>query len=126
MSCSGSTYCFTNTGNNLINDTYISGGTHNSNLYYTGVTNNLFIYYSTTNNEWCLSTALNGSCLMSGDSPGPSQGCPDFSNFYFSEGLCPTPTPTPTPKVEKPVVAQVEEVVEEEANLDSQLDALLG
>ena len=38
----------------------------------------------------------------------------------------PTPTPTPTPKVEKPVVAQVEEVVEEEANLDSQLDALLG
>ena len=100
MSCSGSTYCFTNTGNNLINDTYISGGTHNSNLYYTGVTNNLFIYYSTTNNEWCLSTALNGSCLMSGDSPGPSQGCPDFSNFYFSEGLCPTPTPTPTSAVD--------------------------
>ena len=100
MSCSGSTYCFTNTGNNLINDTYISGGTHNSNLYYTGVTNNLFIYYSTTNNEWCLSTALDGSCLMSGDSPGPSQGCPDFSNFYFSEGLCPTPTPTPTSAVD--------------------------
>ena len=100
MSCSGSTYCFTNTGNNLINDTYISGGTHNSNLYYTGVTNNLFIYYSTTNDEWCLSTALDGSCLMSGDSPGPSQGCPDFSNFYFSEGLCPTPTPTPTSAVD--------------------------
>lgn len=100
MSCSGSTYCFTNTGNNLINDTYISGGTHNSNLYYTGVTNNLFIYYSTTNNEWCLSTALDGSCLMSGDSPGPSQGCPDFSDFYFSEGLCPTPTPTPTSAVD--------------------------
>jgi len=100
MSCSGSTYCFTNTGNNLINDTYISGGTHNSNLYYTGVTNNLFIYYSTTNDEWCLSTVLDGSCLMSGDSPGPSQGCPDFSNFYFSEGLCPTPTPTPTSAVD--------------------------
>ena len=100
MSCSGSTYCFTNTGNNLINDTYISGGTHNSNLYYTGVTNNLFIYYSTTNNEWCLSTALDGSCLMSGDSPGPYKGCPDFSNFYFSEGLCPTPTPTPTSAVD--------------------------
>lgn len=100
MSCSGSTYCFTNTGNNLINDTYISGGTHNSNLYYTGTTNNLFIYYSTTNDEWCLSTALDGSCLMSGDSPGPSQGCPDFSNFYFSEGLCPTPTPTPTSAVD--------------------------
>ena len=100
MSCSGSTYCFTNTGNNLINDTYISGGTHNSNLYYTGVTNNLFIYYSTTNDEWCLSTVLDGSCLMSGDSPGPSQGCPDFSDFYFSEGLCPTPTPTPTSAVD--------------------------
>ena len=49
-------------------------------------------------------------------------------NGYFAGASVPTPTPTPTPtpKVEKPVVAQVEEVVEEEANLDSQLDALLG
>ena len=45
-------------------------------------------------------------------------------NGYFAGAS--VPTPTPTPKVEAPVVAKVEEVVEEEANLDSQLDALLG
>ena len=51
-------------------------------------------------------------------------------NGYFANASVPTPTPTPTPTpvAKAPVapVAQVEEVVEEEANLDSQLDALLG
>lgn len=46
-------------------------------------------------------------------------------NGYFANASAPTPTPTPTPVAKAPV-AQVEEVVEEEANLDSQLDALLG
>lgn len=99
MSCTGSTYCLSNTGNNSINDNYLSGGTHNGNLYYTGVSNNLFIYYSSSNDEWCLSTALDGSCIMSGDSPG-APDCPDLSNFYFSTGTCPTPTPSPTSAVD--------------------------
>ncbi len=51
-------------------------------------------------------------------------------NGYFANASAPTPTPTPTPTpvAKAPVapVAQVEEVVEDEANLDSQLDALLG
>ena len=98
MSCTGSTYCLSNTGNSSINDNYYSAGTHNGNLYYTGDTNNLFIYYSSSNDEWCLSTALDGSCIMSGDSPG-APDCPDLSDFYFSSGMCPTPTPTPTPAV---------------------------
>ena len=99
MSCTGSTYCLSNTGNNSINDNYLSGGTHNGNLYYTGITNNLFIYYSSSNDEWCLSTALDGSCIMSGDSPG-APDCPDLSDFYFSTGTCPTPTPSPTSAVD--------------------------
>lgn len=99
MSCTGSTYCLSNTGNSSINDNYYSAGTHNGNLYYTGDTNNLFIYYSSSNDEWCLSTALDGSCIMSGDSPG-APDCPDLSDFYFSSGMCPTPTPTPTPAVD--------------------------
>ena len=99
MSCTGSTYCLSNTGNNSINDNYLSGGTHNGNLYYAGVSNNLFIYYSSSNDEWCLSTALDGSCIMSGDSPG-APDCPDLSNFYFSTGTCPTPTPSPTSAVD--------------------------
>lgn len=99
MSCTGSTYCLSNTGNSPINDNYYSAGTHNGNLYYTGDTNNLFIYYSSSNDEWCLSTALDGSCIMSGDSPG-APDCPDLSDFYFSSGMCPTPTPSPTPAVD--------------------------
>ena len=95
MSCTGSTYCLSNTGNNSINDNYLSGGSHNGNLYYTGVTNGLYIYYSSTNDEWCLSSALDGSCIMSGDSPG-APDCPDLSDFYFSTGTCPTTTTTTT------------------------------
>lgn len=51
-------------------------------------------------------------------------------NGYFANASVPTPTPTPTPtpvaKATPVAAVAVEEEVQEEANLDSQLDALLG
>jgi hypothetical protein len=94
MACN-STYCIRNTGNITYDDYYISGGTHNSNLYWVGQSNGLFIYYSTEDTQWCLSSNLDGFCLLSGKSPCASE-CPDLSYAYFSSGMCLTPTPSPT------------------------------
>lgn len=94
MPCS-STYCLSNTGYPTFDDLYFSAGTHNSQLYWTGQTNNLFIYYNTGSTQWCLSTVLDGTCLLSGQSP-CFNPCPDLDDVYFSSGACPTPTPTPT------------------------------
>ena len=94
MACLES-YCISNTGNITYDDNYISGGTHNSNLYWVGQSNGLFIYYSTENVQWCLSSALDGSCLLSGKSSCFSE-CPDLCERYYSSGMCLTPTPSPT------------------------------
>ena len=94
MPCS-STYCLSNTGYPTFDDVYFSAGTHNSELYWTGQTNGLFIYYNTGSTQWCLSTVLDGTCLLSGQSP-CFNPCPDLDDVYFSSGVCPTPTPTPT------------------------------
>ena len=94
MPCS-STYCLSNTGYPTFDDIYFSAGTHNSQLYWTGQTNGLFIYYNTGSTQWCLSTVLDGVCLLSGQSP-CFNPCPDLDSVYFFSGVCPTPTPTPT------------------------------
>jgi hypothetical protein len=94
MPCS-STYCLSNTGYPTFDDIYFSAGTHNSELYWTGQTNGLFIYYNTGSTQWCLSTALDGTCDLSGQSP-CFNPCPDLDDVYFSSGTCPTPTPSPT------------------------------
>lgn len=88
-------YCLTNTGNSDWDDQYTSGGTYNGFTYWSGNTNGLFIYRDTTNNQWCLSSSLGGSCILSGKSPCRSS-CPDLCHEYFMAGACPTPTPTPT------------------------------
>jgi hypothetical protein len=94
MPCS-STYCLSNTGYPTFNNLYFSAGTYNSQLYWSGETNGLFIYYNTGSTQWCLSTVLDGTCLLSGQSP-CFNPCPDLDDVYFSIGACPTPTPTPT------------------------------
>lgn len=86
-------YCVTDTGLGY-DDTFLSAGTHNSQTYWTGSTNGYVIFYS-TGNTWCLSTVLNGSCLLEGKSP-CSSICPDLCDNYVFSGNCPTPTPTPT------------------------------
>lgn len=85
-------YCINNT-NSIFDDTYYSGGTYNSQLYWSGVSNNFFIYYSIGFKQWCLSTSLGGTCLLSGKSPCFSE-CPDLCEDIFSVGICPTTTTT--------------------------------
>ncbi len=91
MPCS-SVYCISGTG--LYDDNYgIAPGLHNGYDYFTGST--YLIYYSIIENCWCLSTVLDGPCLLFGKSPCLSS-CPDLCDSFFNSGTCPTPTPTPT------------------------------
>ena len=95
MPCN-STYCISNTGVPLYNDSYEDTLTnYNGVQYYTGQTNGLFIYYSSGDTQWCLSDTLGGTCFLSGKSP-CSTTCPDLCDELFTTGSCPTPTPTPT------------------------------
>jgi len=98
MSCE-SVYCISGT-NSSYDGSYSTGNTlHNGYVYYTGdTTPTYFIFYSTggTESNWCLSTALDGPCLLFGKSPCVSD-CPDLCTEFFSSGTCPTPTPSTTP-----------------------------
>jgi hypothetical protein len=90
-------YCISNTGFSSYNDNYDDTFlNYNGQHYYTGETTGNFIYYISGNtSQWCLSTSLGGTCLLSGKSP-CNTSCPDLFNEYFTEGMCVTPTPTPT------------------------------
>ena len=92
--CPYESYCIS-TGGLIYDDTYISGGTWNGELFWTGSTNGFYIYFSSTDNRWCLSTSLDGDCYLFGPSP-CNTDCPDLCDNFFTGGSCPTPTPTPT------------------------------
>lgn len=72
-------YCVNDTG--LGYDDYFKyGGIHNSEPYWSGETNGYVIYY-TTGGTWCLSTILDGTCLLEGPNPCNSV-CPDLCDTY--------------------------------------------
>jgi hypothetical protein len=90
------TYCISST--NSYDGTYdIMSTTHNGYNYFTGNTSpTYYIYYNTGSTpSWCLSTVLDGPCLLFGKSP-CLDNCPDLCDSFFTTGLCPTPTPSPT------------------------------
>lgn len=92
--CTFTEFCFYTTLPSFsgYNGNYDVAGTHNSRLYYSGDgLTSAVIYY--TGNYWCLSTALDGVCVLKGSYPCNSL-CPDISANDFSGGICPTPTPT--------------------------------
>jgi len=103
--CSGTPYCIlidkTDIVNYCVNDTGLGyddyfkyAGTHNSEPYWSGETGSYVIFYS-TGGTWCLSTVLDGACLLEGPYPCNSV-CPDLCDDYVFSGACPTPTPSPT------------------------------
>ena len=91
MSCNP-TYCV-NTGVYPYDGEYNFAGTFNSEDYFTG--GSYFIYYSTTENKWCLSDSLGGSCYQFGPLNSGSN-CPDLDEGFFSVGSCPITTTTTT------------------------------
>lgn len=91
MSCF-STYCV-NTGVYPYDGEYNFAGTFNSEDYFTGGT--YFIYYSTSENKWCLSDSLGGTCYQFGPLLSGSD-CPDLDEGFFSVGSCPATTTTTT------------------------------
>ena len=95
MPCN-SVYCISGAG--LYDGNYgIAPTTHNGYDYFTGDTlPTYYIFSSITENCWCLSTVLDGPCLLFGKTPCLSS-CPDLCDSFFGPGPCPTPTPTPTP-----------------------------
>lgn len=95
MPCN-SVYCISGAG--VYDGNYgIAPTTHNGFDYFTGDTlPTYYIFSSITENCWCLSTVLDGPCLLFGKTPCLSS-CPDLCDSFFGTGPCPTPTPTPTP-----------------------------
>jgi len=100
QSCGISTYCFRTTlpslsgysGNYTQSISYNGRFTYNGDGLLGGV---IYYFTSSTENYWCLSSTLGGTCLLKGSTP-CYEICPDISANLFNQGICPTPTPTPT------------------------------
>jgi hypothetical protein len=92
--CAFTDFCFYTTLPSFsgYNGNYEVAGNYNSRLYYSGDGITYAVIYH-TNDYWCLSTSLGGTCLLRGSYPCNSQ-CPDISANDFEGGICPTPTPT--------------------------------
>lgn len=95
MSCL--THCIFGTGN-AYDGEYVPGATYNGYNYFTGdTTPTYYMYYLTgaTENFWCLSPSLGGSCEQVGTLNSFSI-CPDFWDGFYIAGACPTTTTTTT------------------------------
>ena len=87
-------YCIFNTTQSYDGE-YDLSLTYNGYNYFTGLTNGYFIYYSLTEDSWCLSSSLGGSCDQFGPS-GVGSTFPDLDSGFFISGVCPTTTTTTT------------------------------
>lgn len=98
FTATGASYCLS-TGyisTSQYDGSYYSGGTYDGYEFYIGDgTTPGLIYYNTGSTSWCLSTSLGGTCILFGGNSCQSL-TPNFSNSFFSNSVCPTPTPSPT------------------------------
>jgi hypothetical protein len=94
IACSVDEYCLLTyyPETEIYDGTYYSAPTtFNGRSYYTGDT--AFIYFTGT--TWCLSENLGGECIIVGKTcNGP---CPNFSEDFFTSGVCVTTTTTVNP-----------------------------
>ena len=94
IACSVDEYCLLTyyPETEIYDGTYYSAPTtFNGRSYYTGDT--AFIYFTGT--TWCLSENLGGECIIVGKTcNGP---CPNFSEEFFTSGVCVTTTTTVNP-----------------------------
>jgi hypothetical protein len=80
-------YCIS--GTTIYDDNYTEAGTYLFYPYYTGSNGTYVIYFSSSENRWCVSTSLGGSCDLFGppscnfDSP-----CPNLCDTFFFNGYC--------------------------------------
>jgi hypothetical protein len=96
MACSEKEFCV-DSGGNLYDGQYTTDtSTYNGFTSYTGDSVPFFIYYSLTQDRWCLSTSLGGTCLQFGP-VGIGSDCPDFDESFFITGICITTTTTTSP-----------------------------
>ena len=97
--CSYSAFCLNTTYTTLsgYSGNFVEYTTYNDRFAYSGDGFSggvIYHFTSVTENYWCLSDTLGGTCLLRGSYPCYSS-CPDLSNNIFSSGPCPTPTPSP-------------------------------
>jgi hypothetical protein len=96
MACTEINFCV-DSGGNLYDGQYTTDtNTYNGFTSYTGDSVPFFIYYSLTQDRWCLSTSLGGSCSQFGP-VGIGSDCPDFDESFFITGVCITTTTTTSP-----------------------------
>lgn len=92
--CCDSNFCISDTGY-AFDGGYESVGYYNGYPYWSNNSSTYFIYYSSSEDSWCLSSSLGGTCELFGPSPCFSN-CPDLCDDILLNSVCPTPTPTPT------------------------------
>ena len=96
--CADTEFCLRTSFSGLssYNGSYTIGSSYNGRPTYSGSPQGVIYYFtSSTENYWCLSNSLGGTCILQGSSPCYSP-CPDIASTSFTTGPCVTPTPTPS------------------------------
>jgi YVTN family beta-propeller protein len=94
--CQQSSFCvyITLSGYSQYNGNYFGYNNYNGYQLFYSPESSSYIYYNTGDTRWCLSSCVNGSCILYGPT-GSLSYCPDLDETLFYT-VCPTPTPTNT------------------------------
>ncbi len=94
--CQQSSFCvyITLSSYTQYNGSYFGYNTYNGYQLFYSPESSSYIYYNTGDTRWCLSTCVDGPCVLYGPT-GSISYCPDLDETLFFS-TCPTPTPTNT------------------------------